>query len=121
MSSDIWGLSKTIAKGGYNYFSTWTDNSTRFTVIYLQKSKSEAFSKFKAFEAWLMTQHSWKVGKLHSDRGGEYTGKEIDQYLAEKGIERSLTTHDTPQQNGVAERLNYTLVNMVRATLLGSC
>ena len=120
VSSDVWGPSKTAAKGGYNYFSTWTDDYTRFTHVFLQKTKAETFEKYQAYEVWMSTQYGRTVGTLHSDRGGEYTSTEFDQYLAKKGTKRSLTAHDTPERNGVAERLNYTLANLVRAALLGS-
>ena len=99
---------------------TWTDDNSRFTHVFLQKSKAETFEKFKNFEAWLLNQHGRNVGMLHSDRGGEYTSTEFDKYLANKGIKRSLTAHDTPEHNGVAERLNYTLANLVRSMLIGS-
>lgn len=120
VSSDVWGPARTVARGGYHYFSTWTDDHSRFSVVYLQKSKDETLEKFKAYQALLENQMGLKVVVLHSDRGGEYTGKKFDQYLQELGIKRSLTAHDTPQHNGVAERLNYTIANMVRAVLTGS-
>jgi hypothetical protein len=120
VSSDVWGPARTTAKGGYRYFSTWTDNYSRFTHVYLQKSKAETFEKYKQFEAWMTTQHEVSIAALHSDRGGEYTSGEFDQHLARKGTRRSLTAHDTPEHNGVAERLNYTLANLVRAMLVGS-
>ena len=50
------------------------------------------------------------IKTLFTDRGGEYTSKEFEEYLAKKGTKHRLTMHDTPEQNGVAERLNRTLV-----------
>ena len=47
---------------------------------------------------------------LHSDRGGEYMGKEFVLYLKSKGTEQKLMVHDTPEENGVAERCNRTIV-----------
>jgi hypothetical protein len=60
-----------------------------------------------------------KIKKLCSDRGGEYLSTEFDRYLKDQGIKRQLTVHHSPQQNGVAERLNRTLVEHARAMLLG--
>ena len=60
------------------------------------------------------------IKTLISDRGGEYTSKEFEDYLSRKGIKHRLTVHDTPEQNGVAERLNRTLVEKSRAMLLES-
>jgi Reverse transcriptase (RNA-dependent DNA polymerase) len=58
-----------------------------------------------------------KIKRLRSDRGGEYTSGEFDRYLKGQGTERRLTTHDTPQHNGVAESLNRRLLERVRAVL----
>ena len=58
------------------------------------------------------------VQTLRSDGGGEYTAKDVQKYLAEKGIKHELTTPNTPQHNGVVERMNRTLLDKVRAMLL---
>ena len=60
------------------------------------------------------------VKTLFSDWGGEYTSKEFEDYLARKGTKHRLTVQDTPEQNGVAEQLNHTLVEKTRAMLLES-
>jgi len=57
---------------------------------------------------------------LRSDRGGEYLGKEFSKYLTQQGTVRKLTVHDTPEYNGVAERLNRTLLERTRALLNSS-
>ena len=54
---------------------------------------------------------------LHSDRGGEYLGKEFVLHLNSKGTTQKLTVHDTPQHNGVAERRNRTILERIRALL----
>ncbi len=54
---------------------------------------------------------------LRTDNGGEYLSTEFKKYLVEKGIEHLLTIEYTPQQNGVAERMNRTLVDLVRSML----
>ena len=79
--------------------------------------KSEAFDAYKEFESWCKTQHNATIKVLHSDHGGEYLGKEFTLHLKSAGTERKLTVHDTPQHNGVAERLNRTLLEKVRAML----
>jgi hypothetical protein len=61
-----------------------------------------------------------KIRVLHSDRGGEYLSEQFNSFLENKGTERKLTVHDTPEENGVAERLNRTLVERVRAMVIGS-
>ena len=54
---------------------------------------------------------------LRSDNGGEYTSLEFESYLKEEGIVHQITIPKSPQQNGVAERLNRTVMNMVRSML----
>jgi hypothetical protein len=62
-------------------------------------------------------KHNVCIKCLRSDRGGEYTGANFTEFLNEQGTERRLTTHDTPQHNGVAESLNQCLLKRVRAIL----
>ena len=62
----------------------------------------------------------WKLKVLRSDNGGEYTSGEFVEYLMSEGIRHELTVPKSPQQNGVAERLNRTLVEMTQSMLAGS-
>lgn len=57
---------------------------------------------------------------LRTDNGGEYTSKEFENYLKKEGIKHEYTVPKTPEQNGVAERMNRTLVEMVRSMLSDS-
>jgi transposase InsO family protein len=73
--------------------------------------KSKALSALKDYETELRCQTPGaKIKKLHSDRGREYLSTEFDRYLKDQGIKCQLTVHHSPQQNGVAERLNHMLV-----------
>ena len=102
--------------GGHScYYASFTDDYTHFTQLYLQKAKSDTFDSYQAYEAWLSTQFSAKIKRLRLDRGGEYLSAEFMNYLKSKGTERRVTVHNTPEHNGVAERLNRTLVEHVRA------
>jgi len=83
------------------------------------KRKSDALTAFKHYEAYVSRQHPGaQLRKVRSDRGGEYLSAEFDKHLKDQGIIRQLTVHDSPQQNGVAERLNRTLAEHMRAMLL---
>ena len=115
--SDLWGPSPTLTIGGRKYYATFTDDYSRYTSIELLKSKDETLNAYKTFAAWAQTQHNVKIKRLRSDRGGEYTGGDFTKFLQEQGTERRLTTHDTPQHNGVAESLNRRLLERVRAML----
>ena len=80
-------------------------------------TKDETFNAYRIYEAWLSNQYKTKVKALRSDRGGEYTSDEFSAHLKKAGTIRKLTIHDTPEHNGVAERLNRTLLEKVRAML----
>ena len=88
----------------------------RYTT-YTMRNKSEAFAKYKLFEKFAETHTGRKVKILRTDRGGEYLSTEFKSYLDANGTQHQLTTAYTPQQNGVAERLNRTLIDLVRSIL----
>ncbi|KAI5338773.1 hypothetical protein L3X38_018045 [Prunus dulcis] len=72
---------------------------------------------FKRFSATVELQSGYKVKKLRSDRGGEYTSNEFNKFCDEMGMERHLTVAYSPQQNGVAERKNRTIVEMAKCMM----
>ena len=115
--TDLWGPSPIATIGGRIYYVTFTDDFSRYTSLELLKSKDQTLQAYKTFAAWAETQHNVKIRRLRSDRGGEYTGGEFTKFLQEQGTERRLTTHDTPQHNGVAESLNRRLLERVRAMM----
>jgi hypothetical protein len=102
--TNIWGPSSISMRQGRCYFVSFTDDCTRFTVIFLIRTKDEAFAAYKTFEAWALTQQHCKgVKVLRSDHGGEYLSKAFDAHLAAAGTACRLTPHDTPQLNGIVE------------------
>ena len=115
--SDVCGPMQTTTFGGAKYFVTFIDDCSRVVTIYLLKQKSEAFEAFKSFEAWATTYTGKRIKILRSDPGGEYMSNKFRQHLSERGILHQKSVTDTPQQNGVAERMNRTLVEMARCLL----
>src|SRR5882672_6146645 len=65
---------------------------------------------YKAYEAWLDTQHVAKIKCLQMDHGGEYLSHDFDTHLKAHGTVCSLTVHNTPEENGIYEHLNHTLL-----------
>ena len=65
--SDLWGPAPVETKGKHHYYITYTDNCTRLTHLYLLQNKSDAFSSYKEYKAWCMTQLGASIKKLHSD------------------------------------------------------
>ncbi|KAK8590159.1 hypothetical protein V6N13_088942 [Hibiscus sabdariffa] len=88
-----------------------------YGYIYLMRHKSEALEKFKEFKNEVQNQHGKSIKALRSDRGGEYLSQDFDELLKECGIVSQLTPPGTPQWNGVSERRNRTLLDMVRSMI----
>ena len=118
--SDLWGKAPVESINHKLYYVSFTDDHSRYTNIYLLHSKDEAFDHYRIYEAWLSTQHNAKIKCLRSDRGGEYLSEDFSAHLKQAGTVRKLTVHDTPEHNGVSERLNRTIMEKVRAMLLDS-
>ncbi|KAK8994239.1 hypothetical protein V6N11_045338 [Hibiscus sabdariffa] len=115
--SDVCGPMNTQARAGYQYFITFTDDFSRYGYIYLMRHKSEALERFKEFKNEVQNQHGKSIKALRSDRGGEYLSQDFDELLKGCGIVSQLTPPDTPQWNGVSERRNRTLLDMVRSMM----
>ena len=81
------------------------------------KYKSEVFEKFKEYKSEVENQLGKSIKVLRSDRGGEYLSQEFQDYLKENGILSQWTPPYTPQLNGVSERRNRTLLDMVRSMM----
>ena len=115
--TDVCGPMNVEARGGYRYVLTLTDDLSRYGYIYLMKHKSETFEKFKEFQSEVENQRDRKIKCLRSDRGGEYLSHEFGTHLRKCGIVSQLTPPGTPQRNGVSERRNRTLLDMVRSMM----
>ena len=115
--TDVCGPISTNAKGGYSYFITFTDDFSRYGYVYLMKYKSESFEKFKEYRNEVEKQIGKSIKTLRSDRGGEYLSTEFTEYLKENGILSQWTPPHTPQLNGVSERRNRTLLDMIRSMM----
>ena len=95
-----------MTPGHKEYYVSFTDDYSRWTHLKLLATKDETFEAYQDFEVWANTQHDAKIMRLRSDRGGEYLDGEFSKHLQRNGTIRLLTTHDTPEYNGVSERLN---------------
>src|SRR3954469_24750196 len=104
-------------RGGYRYFLTFTDDLSRYGYIYLMKHKSKTFEKFKEFQNEVENHRNRKIKFLRSDRGGEYLSYDFITHLKASGIVSQLTPPGTPHRNGVSERRNRTLLDMVRSMM----
>ena len=117
--SDVCGPMQIESKGGSRYMVTFTDDYSRYTTVYFIKRKDEVLSKFQEFVTFVENQsgNCGHVKVLRSDNGGEYVSNNFIKYCAEKGIMHELTSPYCPEQNGVAERLNRTIMESARSMI----
>ena len=108
------------AYGGFKYVSKITDQSTRWTAVYLLENKSYAFDSFRLFVSSTVIPCGSRVIRWRADKGGEYTSEEFKQYCLETGITQEFAATNTPQQNGVFEHVGRTLCSTVRCLLVDS-
>ena len=113
--TDVCGPMSSTARGGFQCFITFTNDLSRYGYVYLMRHKSETFEKFKEFQNEVENQRGKKIKALRSDHGGEYLSHEFSDHLKSCEIVPQLTPLETPQRNGVFERRNRTLLDMVRS------
>ena len=118
--TDICGPMRTESIGRGRYFVTFIDDHSKWCEVRVIREKNQAFEAFKEFKAYAEKQTGKQIQHLQSDNGKEYCNSEFDAFLKEHGIGRRLATTHTPEQNGVAERRNRTLVEMARCLLIQS-
>ncbi|KAJ0169236.1 hypothetical protein K1T71_015266 [Dendrolimus kikuchii] len=118
--SDLCGPMETKSLGGARYFLTFIDDYSRKVFVYILNSKSECLNKFKEFKSLVENQLNCKIKTLRTDNGTEYTNKNFKDFLKLSGIKHQTSTPYTPQQNGLAERMNRTLVEKAMCMLINA-
>ena len=106
--------------GGAEYFLTFIDDNTRYVWVYPLKHKNEVFGCFRKWKALVEKSSGRRLKVLRTDNGCEYTSTKFEDYLREEEVRHERTVPKTPEQNGVAERLNRTLVEMTCSMLIDS-
>lgn len=115
--ADLCGPMNIESLGGSRYFLLFTDDCSRMSWVYFLENKSEAFDRFKKFKAVVERASGLLIKTLRTDRGGEFVSADFNVFCEENGICRELTAPYTPEQNGVAERKNRTVVEMARSMI----
>ncbi|GJX44200.1 zinc finger, CCHC-type containing protein [Tanacetum coccineum] len=112
--SDLCDFHATPSIGNKKYVVTYIDDASRFCYVYLLHAKDEALDKFKIYKTEVELQQNSLIKTLRTDRGGEYYDP---SYFQSVGIIHQTTAPYTPQQNGVSERKNRALKEMVNSML----
>ena len=115
--ADLWGPSRKPSHAGSRYMLTIIGDYSRKVWPYFLKSKDETFAAFREWKIMIEKQTEKKVKLLRTDNGGEFCSHEFDDFCREEGIVRHHTIPYTPQQNGVAERMNRTIISRARCMI----
>ncbi|GJR37760.1 putative ribonuclease H-like domain-containing protein [Tanacetum coccineum] len=114
---DLFGPTSVSSLNHKWYCLVVTDDFSRFTWTFFLKSKDETSSILRNFITEIENLKDLKVKIIRCDNGGEFRNKEMDEFCTRKGIKREFSNARTPQQNGVAERRNRTLIEAARTML----
>ncbi|GJS79307.1 zinc finger, CCHC-type containing protein [Tanacetum coccineum] len=114
---DLCGPITPPTPSGKKYIFLLVDDYSRYMWAYFLSTKDQAFDTFKEFKKSTENELRTTLKMLRTDRGGEFTSNEFTQYCKENGIARQLTAPYSPQQNGVVERRNRTIMSTTRCMM----
>lgn len=117
ITTDVCGPLRTQSLGGSKYFVTFTCAATDYTEVVAIRHKSDCKPELIKFVNKCKTQFDHYPKVIRSDNGGEYKDTKLQEFLASKGILSQFTVARCPEQNGISERKNRTLVEAVRTLL----
>jgi transposase InsO family protein len=108
-----------ISIGGSKYCLVIVDDYSRFTWVFFLQEKSQTQETLKRFLRWAQNEFGLRIKKIRSDNGTDFKNSQIEGFLEEEGIKHEFSSPYTPQQNGVMERKNRTLLDITRTILDG--
>ena len=115
--TDVMGPMKTVSGGGSRYVLSFVDDFSKFVTVYFLKHKSQVTTKFIEYKAMMENQCGTSIQRVRSDNGKEYKNKRFAAACRASGIVHQTTVPYSPQQNGVAERMNRTIMERARCML----
>lgn len=115
--SDVMGPLETQSIGHAKYLLTFIDDFSRKVFVYFIKNKHQVFDTFIEFKALVENQTGERIKILRSDNGTEYCSNKSEEFFRKHGIRHQTSNVHTPQQNGLAERMNRTLTEKTRCLL----
>jgi transposase InsO family protein len=113
---DVWGKYAIRSINGNQYYILFVDDAKRYVTMDFLKEKSDAVQAVIIYLAHLITQGRKPKG-IQMDCGKEFVNEKLKTWCNERGIEIRFTAPYSPSQNGVAERMNRTLVKLARAMI----
>lgn len=117
LHSNLCGPIPVESTGGSKHFLTFTDDYSRKTAVYCLKGKDEAACYVQKYMTRVERESDKKIKRIRTDNGLEFCNKDLKILFNKLGIRHERTNIYTPQMNGIAERSNRTLLDLVRAML----
>ncbi|GJV15291.1 putative ribonuclease H-like domain-containing protein [Tanacetum coccineum] len=117
---DLFGPTSVRSINHASYCLVITDDCSRFCWVFFLAKKDETSGILKTFIRQIENQLNQKVKIIRSDNGTEFKNRVMLEFCGEKGIKQEFSNARTPQQNGVAERMNRTLIEAARTMLADS-
>ncbi|GJZ21926.1 putative ribonuclease H-like domain-containing protein [Tanacetum coccineum] len=117
---DLFGPTSVKSINHASYCLVITDDCTRFSWVFFLASKDETSGILQTFIRQIENQLSHRVKIIRSDNGTEFKNRDMLEFCGNKGIKQEYSNARTPQQNGVAERMNRTLIEAARTMLADS-
>jgi transposase InsO family protein len=114
---DLFGQIAYISIGGGKYCLVIVDDYSRFTWVFFLQEKSQTQDTLKGFLRQAQNEFRLRIKKIRSNNGTEFKNSQIEGFLEEEGIKHEFYSPYTPQQNGVVDRKNRTLLDMARTML----
>ena len=107
---DLFGPVTTASIGGNRYTLVVVDDYSRYTWVEMMISKDDCYEILTALFRRLQTQKEDDIVSVRSDNGTEFKNNGVGQYCDDHGIDHNFSAAGVPQQNGVVERKNRTLI-----------
>ena len=114
---DLFGPQNYASLGGNKYGLVIVDDFSRYTWVFFLDDKSKVVDIFKTFAKRAQTEYEVSLKHIRSDNGTEFKNTHIEDFLDAYGFTHEFSAAYTPQQNGVVERKNRTLIEMARTML----
>lgn len=115
--TDLCGPMENVSLGKARYYLLFVDDFSKMCTVYFLRSKDETFMYFKQYKEYVENQQSKKIKILRSDNGTEFCSAKMTNYLKQCGILHQKTVSYTPEQNGLCERNNRSIVEKARCLL----
>lgn len=120
VSTDVCGPIAPQTHDGKNYFVTFIDHYSHFCICYLISKKSEVIEKFREYVNLVEAKFGSKIERVRCDNGGEYSSQTFKDICRKNGTKCQYTIPHNPEQNGVAERFNRTVMEKARCLVFDS-